>query len=103
MSTKPDLLQCLCLGCEKNEPHYKFYRSDCIIYAYYGTETIGVFGRIMCPSALHYDPRIGMLEKLSEAGSYRNSDEKRIKLTPDFFSLSTIEKEKNLRGGKYDI
>jgi len=98
-----DMLRALCMGCDKDEPHYKFYRNEDTIYAYYGTETIGISGRITCLSTLVYSPRIGLLEKLSREGSYRNPEEKRIKLTPDFFSLSTIEKENNLRGGKYDI
>ena len=98
-----DMLQVLCMGCDKDEPHHKFYRNEDIIYVYYGAETIGISGRITCLSTLVYSPRIGLLEKLSGENSYRNPEEKRIKLTPEFFSLSIIEKENNLRGGVYDV
>lgn len=98
-----DMLRALCMGCDKNEPHYKFYRNKDTIYAYYGAETIGISGRITCLSTLVYSPRIGLLEKLSREGSYRNPEEKRIKLTPEFFSLSIIEKEKTLERGKYAV
>lgn len=98
-----DLLRALCMGCDKNEPHYKFYRSDYVIYAYCGVESIGALGRIMCSNTLHYDIDSGVLEKISGIGSYRNPEEQRIKLTPNFFSLSTSERRKNLKDGKYDI
>lgn len=98
-----DMLQALCMGCDKDEPHYKLYRSGRFVYAYCGVESVGIYDRIMCLSTLVYSPRSGLLEKLSREGSYRNPEEKRIKLTPEFFSLSIIEKEKTLERGKYDV
>lgn len=98
-----DMLRALCMGCDKNEPHYKFYRHDYTIYAYCGAESIGVLGRIMCPSTLQYGLHTGALERLHGLGSYRNPEEKRIKIPEDFFSLSTNKKINNLKEGKYDI
>ncbi len=103
MSTKPDLLQCLCLGCEKNEPHYEFYRADYVIYAYFGQGKVSEYGITFYKSTLHYNPETGSLTKMLHAGSYRDASEPKIKLNAEFFDLSPDEKVKNLRKGVYDV
>lgn len=103
MSTKPDLLQCLCLGCEKNEPHYEFYRADYVIYAYFGQEKVSESGITFYKSTLLYNPGTGSLTKVTQAGSYKDAAEPKIKLNAEFFDLSSDEKVKNLRKGVYDV
>lgn len=107
MSTKPNMLQYLCFGCEKNEPHYELYRVDCIIYAYYGQEKISGYGsgyeRVFYKSTLQYDPRINTLTKMVQVGSYKDVGEPKIKLNAEFFDLSSDEKAKYLRKGVYDV
>lgn len=103
MSTKPDPLQCLCFGCEKNEPHYELYRAGCIIYAYHGQEKVSAFGVAFYKSTLHYDPRTRSLTKMAHAGSYKDASEPKIKLNAEFFDLPSDERVKNLEKGVYDV
>lgn len=98
-----DMLQALCMGCDKDEPHYKLYRSGRFVYAYCGVESVGIYDRIMCASALHYNLVTKTLVKLENTGSYRDPNEKKIKLPQEFFSLSCHEKINKLSGGVYDV
>lgn len=98
-----DMLQLLCMGCDKDEPHYKLYRSGRFVYAYCGVESVGIYDRIMCASALHYNLVTKTLVKLENTGSYRDPNEKKIKLPQEFFSLSCHEKMSKLSGGVYAV
>lgn len=98
-----DMLRALCMGCDKDEPHYKLYRSGCFVYAYCGAESVGICGRIMCASTLHYNLTTKTLIKLKNTGSYRDPNEKKIKLPQEFFSLSCHEKMSKLSGGVYAV
>ena len=57
----------------------------------------------MCASALHYNLVTKTLVKLENRGSYRDPNEKKIKLPQEFFSLSCHEKMNKLVSGVYDV
>ena len=98
-----DMLQVLCMGCDKDEPHYKLYRSGCFVYAYCDVESVGIYDRILCASTLYYDLITKTLVKLANMSSYRDPNEKKIKLPQEFFSLSCHEKMSKLSGGVYAV
>lgn len=82
---------------------YKLYRSGTFVYAYCGVESVGIYDRIMCASTLYYDLITKTLVKLANMSSYRDPNEKKIKLPQEFFSLSCHEKMSKLSGGVYAV